>query len=736
MSGVNNSHQDVDIDLGQLFLAVWRHRARILVATGVVGALAFVGANLISPTYRSETRILIEARTPNFSSQGTTVAAEAGPVFDELDIVSQVQLLRSVDLIKQVARDMKLFDLKEFDPDTSPSVFSDILVLLGLAKNPLDLPPEERVIKAFQEKLEVYQVEKSRVIGIEFTSEDPKLAAAIPNAMAKVYLSLQSGAKLDSNSEAARWLEPEIANLREKVEDAEKKVADYRSKSDLFSANGTDSFATQQLNDISAELTKVRGEKADAEAKAENVRAALAAGKPTDVLEAVLNSPVIQRLKESETTTQAQLNDLSTTLLDGHPRLKSLRAQLAGIRQQIAGESRRVAASLESQANVARLKESQLEQQLNVLKSNSARAGEDEVGLKALEREAVAQRQLLETYLARYREATTRLEKDASPADGRIISTATEPQEAHFPKIMPITIVAALATLVLSAIIVMLSELFSGRALRPVNAQASGFEEEAMAAEASQPLPPLPQRRLRDDYDVPASLLDVEPDAELVEEMALAVGTPPEAVAPELAPEPENDFSIQAVAGYLIDARVRIAIAISPSGDDGSTATVMLARELAEAGRKVVLVDMTGSACPTRLMAARRDLAGITDLLCGEAAFSETIHSDRLSSADLVPQGNCDIRQAMRGADRLAMITDALADVYDVVVVECGPANAEGVARLSRNGDHEIILSAPHPEETDLAGIMAAFEKAGYADLVLMSGLRMPERDVKDRSAA
>jgi len=179
-----------------------------------------------------------------------------------------------------------------------------------------------------------------------------------------------------------------------------------------------------------------------------------------------------------------------------------------------------------------------------------------------------------------------------------------------------------------------------------------------------------------------------------------------------------------------------VAIAISPTGDDGSTATVMLAREMAETGRKVILLDMTGSACPTRLMAARKDLAGITDLLCGEAAFADTIHPDRLSDADIIPQGNCDVRQAMRGADRLAMITDALADVYDIVIVECGPANAEGVARISRQGDHEIILSAPHPDEADLAGIMAAFEKAGYADLVLMSGLRIAESEARDRSAA
>ena len=33
--------------------------------------------------------------------------------------------------------------------------------------------------------------------------------------MAELYLSLQSGVKLGENSNAAKWLEPEIANLRE-----------------------------------------------------------------------------------------------------------------------------------------------------------------------------------------------------------------------------------------------------------------------------------------------------------------------------------------------------------------------------------------------------------------------------------------------------------------------------------------------------------------------------------------
>jgi len=737
MSSVSNGHQDVDIDLAQLFRAVWKRKARILAATALVGCLAFVGASMISPKYSSEARILIEPREPNFTTQ-TNVQAPTEPLSDELNIVSQVQLLQSVDLIKQVARDLKLYELEEFDPDTNPSAVSDLLVMLGLKKNPLDMAPEERVLKAFQEKLQVYQVEKSRVIGIQFTSKDPKLAAEVPNAIANVYRSLQSGAKLDSNSEAARWLEPEIANLREKVREAENKVAEYRGNADLMQVSETTNFSSQQLSDISAELARVRGERADAEAKAENVRNAIKAGKSTDTLVAITGNEAIQRLKASESEIRGKIADLSTTLLDGHPQMKALRSQLVGIREQITSESMKIAAGLENDANVARSRETQLIQQLNTVKADSARASTDEVGLKALEREATAQRQLLETYLARYREATTRLDKGASPADARVISSAVEPHEASFPKVIPITIVAALATFLLSAVIVMLSELFSGRALRPVGPVMRGEGQEPAgefvaetanersAAAVSTPRSVAP-------HTIPASLLSVEPDEELADAMEQTLELRPQS---QSEPEDQDEFSVESVAKYLIGSQARIAFAISPSGDDGSTATVMLARELDERGRKVVLIDMTGSACPTWLMAARKDLPGITDLLCGAAPFSETIHPDRLSGADVIPQGNSDVRQAMRGADRLSMIADALADAYDLVLVECGPANAESVARLSRNGAHEIILSAPKPDEQELVEIMAAFEKVGYSDLVLMSGGGNKQRKAAKRSAA
>lgn len=743
MSGAH-SQQDVDIDLGGLFGAIWRNRMRVLLATVACAGIAFAGASLVTPRYKSEARLLIETREPAFTT-GTDRAQgrEQQPALDELGIASQVQLLRSADLIKQVARNMKLYELEEFDPAAKPSAISDLLVLFGLKKSPLDLEPEERVLKEFNSKLVVYQVERSRVIGIEFSSKDPRLAAEIPNEMAKVYLSLQSGAKLDTNSEATRWLEPEIANLREKVREAEQKVAEYRSQSDLLPTGENSTFAVRQLTDISTELARVRGERANAEARAESVRTVLKTGGAPDTLSDVVGSQMIQRLKESEAQIQGQISDLSTSLLDGHPRLKGLRSQLAGIRGQIKAETQKILSSLENEARTAQLRETQLLQQLNTVKANSARAGEDEVGLKALEREATAQRQLLETYLARYREATSRTDSSSTPADARIISAAVEPTEVAFPKVVPITIVGGLAGFMLSAIAILLAELFSGRALKPVGAAAAvpaRREEEAVEDEVEADLPaeePVihkapalhrdPVARLDHgpvrDVRAPAKslLADIAPDED-DEEQATEAGSPASLLDTADPGEEEAEFSIAAVARYMVENNVSVAISVSPSGDRGSTAAVMLARRIAEEHRKTLIIDLTGSACPTRLMAQSAHMPGITDLLVGDAVFGDIIHGDRLSGAHVIPRGNANIKRAMRGIDRLAMVISSLADAYDTVIVECGPADVEGVRRLTRDQETDIILSLPGADEDEIVEMIDAFGAAGYSEVMLMTG--------------
>ncbi|HCD83286.1 MAG TPA: chain-length determining protein [Agrobacterium sp.] len=757
MNGDRIDDRDVDIDLARLVAAIWQRKGRIAAITLLAGGAAFVVASMMSPAYKGEARVLIESRTASFgASQQSNAPAE--PVLDELTVSSQVQILQSVDLIKQVAKDMKLYELEEFDPEARPSLVSGLLVAIGIKKDPLQVPPEERILTAFREKLQVYQVESSRVITVEFSSQDPKLAATIPNEMMKAYIALQSGAKLDTSTEAARWLEPEIANLREKVRAADRKVADYRASSDILSAGQGETLATRQLSDISTELGRIRGERANAEARAESVRNALSSGRPLDTFPDVVGSPTIQRLKENETGIRSQISDLSSSLLEGHPRLRALRNQLDGIQAQIQEETRKVLASLENEANVSRLRERQLVQQLNVLKTESVRAGEQQVGLNDLEREASAQRQLLETYLARYREATSRAGSvDPPPADARVISAAVEPREPYFPKTGAITIVVTLAAFLLSCIVVMLVELFTGRALKPVGKNhvpplsdpPSPTRAPAAKDEATDvPEQPLPIPTHHEDAPPAVRAMPAAAFQPVVEEErpipVAAVAAPPALAARELAAQElasvtedtaeqetdtEGDFSIDAVAAFLATRLAKpVAAVVSPAGDSGSTTTVMLARALSETGRSVVLVDMTASACPTRLMAPDAGLPGVMDLLAGAAAFGETIHGDRLSDAHIVPRGNAQPREAMRAIDRLTMILSALSDAYDTVLVECGAVQISSLEKMLRNLPAEIIVSVPGKDSEMLEKTLSELVAHGYEHALPMTGLHRTDR--------
>ncbi|GAB5461497.1 GumC family protein [Hoeflea alexandrii] len=686
---------DVDIDLGRLVKAVWEKRVLVAGLTAAAAGLAFIVTGLLNPLYKSETRLLIETREPVYSSDQNQTNSDT--TFDDRAVTSQVEILRSTDLVKQVARTLDLSSREEFDPAANPSAISDILVMLGLKKNPLDVPAEERILKEFYKKLDVYAVPESRVIGIEFSSQDEALAAQVPNALVDAYLAFQSGAKLETNTDASAWLEPEIARLREKVRESESKVAEYRAQTGLLLVNQQDTIAAKQLSDISTELSRVRGERADSEARAQQVRTALQNGQAVDAVSDVLDSPVIQRLRESEGNIRAQLADVSTTLLDAHPRMKGLRAQLADVEQQIVSEIRKVLSSLESNARVARLREEELVAQLNELKAGSAREGEEAVELRSLEREAAAQRELLETYLSRYREAASRTEPKALPADARVISRAVPASEAYFPKTGPIIIVAALSAFLLSSIGVMLGELFSGRALRPSSALVGDPTAAPVMANQAAAVP------------VAAAFT---PSGDQSESHSAAL--------PQISND-ADDFSVEAVAEQLITDQTPVAVCVSPEGDEGSAAAVMLTRTVAGDGLKTVLIDLTGSACPTELMAESTRLPGLTDLMCGETSIADSIHPDRLSSAHVIPRGNANARRAMRAIDRLPMIIDALTEAYDLVVVECGAADAASVARIARAERSEIVLSILRSGEAEIANLLAEFNAQGFDDILLMT---------------
>ena len=177
---------------------------------------------------------------------------------------------------------------------------------------------------------------------------------------------------------------------------AEAKVAEFRGKSDLLIGNNNALLATQQLSEASSELTRLRADKSAAEAKVASIRAALAGGASLDTIAEVIASPLIQRLRERQASLQGEISQLETTLLPGHPKLKALKSQVGDFDAQIRSAASNILKSLENNVVLARKQETVLLDEVDRLKAEAARVGEAEVELHALEREATAQRELLD----------------------------------------------------------------------------------------------------------------------------------------------------------------------------------------------------------------------------------------------------------------------------------------------------------------------------------------------------
>ena len=250
---------------------------------------------------------------------------------------------------------------------------------------------------------------------------------------------MQQTAKQDQTRAAGNWLAGEIDKMRAKVADAEAKVEEYRSRANLFAGSNNTSLPSQQLTEINSQIAAARGQKADLEARARQLRDVISSGKPIESAD-IANSDTMRRLIEQRIAVRAQLAEQSTTLLDQHPRIKELKAQAAEIDHQIQVEGERLLRQLDNDAIVAGDRLMTLSANLDQAKKVASQTGEQDVQLRALEREAKTQRDLLKSYLAKYREASARDSINAVPPEARIISRATPALQPAYPKKLAIVL--------------------------------------------------------------------------------------------------------------------------------------------------------------------------------------------------------------------------------------------------------------------------------------------------------
>lgn len=678
-----------EINLAYLISRLWRASFGVALFVIVITGLTYVFTQVAEPKYRSEAQILIEPQETAFTRPDAE-SGQGAPVIDERDILSAVQVMRSRDVGMDVIARLNLGDNPLFDSAREGiGAIKSVMILFGLSEDPLRLSADERVYQSYIEGLSVFNVPGSRVVVVAYESTDPELSASLANAVVESYQATQRATQATNTRSASSFLEAEISQLRQQVAEAEASVARFRSGSGLFLGPNQTTLSSQRLSELSTELTRARASEAEAGSRAEELRNLIRIQGTQLALPDSFSTPLTQRLQEEQATLRARVAELGATLLPAHPRIQELTAQLADLGSQTRQEASRVAQRFENEASVAAARAQALEDQLAGLTAQAARTAESEVELRALEREAAAQRDLLASYLVRFREAATREDTALLPTNARVIQTAQVEREAVFPKTMPMIIIAMIGSTVMALLGVVSHAILAG-AVREDDSDARLRRHEE---------PPLEMKPQRSEVIAAhAATAQVSPDQ--ISAVATPMSTTPtqqpihQVTALGTAPAPQTPAPVAVtpaasmVRSYALndpsdcrrlfahirrvgpqDGGTRITVGAADSSVLAGDIALNLARAMAQAGRSTLMMDCVGDLlgrdiCP--------DGPGFYELVTGAAGFDAALHRDPESQLHIVPSGFVQADRSMIADDAADLIMSALASNYDAVIVNAG----------------------------------------------------------------
>jgi len=647
----------------QFVLAVLHRRLRFLVVfVIVVAGFAAAVVGELPPLYQADTQLILE--TPGGRSLPSGLQSLLGGSGSPLDAGSgdtEAALLTSLTFAERVVAKLDLVHSPFFSgaPTTTPAVSGTLhaawdWVAQWLPKSTDETeaaPPSplNRVYDRYFRNLTV-RSDRPRVIDIRFVANTPDLAASVANALADIYIADQIDIRRQSTSRETVWLDQRVSELRDRVNEAQQRLEDFRVKHGIIDMSGA-TVLQRQLTEYNQQLMAAQLRRSELESRARQLQQlSQAGGAGADDSATILEAPGVQRLREQETAAARHVAELAALYRDDHPKLQQARAELKDIRGKLDDEMRRVVAAAANQAKLAREQESTLSARLAELNQQVEQQASADSTLRLLQVDLKTNTELYETLLNRLREARA-MEQGTDVAPVRIISRALPPDRAFFPN-KPVLIGAAAAVAGLIGVLLafVLELLDVGFRNRRQIETLTGLETVASIPKVSRLGL---ARRLSDMRRV----LRTQPAfAEAIRYVRVGLSLTPDSTRP-----------------------VRTILVTSTLPNEGKTFTSRaLAVTYALGGKRVITVD-----CDlrrrSRSWSRRNDSpgkAGLAEFLSGSAEVDSIIGNDPttgLHHIDAGGTGSLNDAPILLESSRMRDLLRTLSDKYDLVILDTPP---------------------------------------------------------------
>lgn len=656
---------------------------------------AAIGAGLLyllvtAPQYTATATLLIDSSTLRVLQNQQQPQGDIP--LDTLQVGSQVEILASRKLALAVVKDLHLADDPEFATRGGWNPFSH------LASDSPD-EREQRALDEFLARRTITRGEKTYALNISYTSRNPATAAKIANAIAEAYIDDQLGAKYQTIARAGVWLQDRINELKSKATSADRAVLEFKEKNNIVDLGGASVAAgvsassrligEQQLFELNSQLATARGATSETKARLDRIEQVRGMDVSEGAVADTLKNEVITRLRNQYLDLSAREANISGKYGSDHAAAANLRDQMEETRRNIRAELGRIAQSYKSDYEIARAREESLERSLANLVSVGQVTNRDRLGLAELESSAKVYHTLFNSFLQRYMEA---IQQQSFPiTDARVISPAVAPSQKSKPVTSFVLAIALTMGLIASVGIAALREAIDGvfRTVRQTEQELGVRCLSVIPLVADQVRPALARRPSiaappkaspeAGEVDQPGAT-PLQPAEDVTTDRHYTFTDPLKrrAVDDPISVFTEAFRAIKMTAWLQSTIRDNKVIGITSTlpNEGKSTIASNLAVLMADAGRRVVLIDADLRNPTLARSVTPRPSAGWLDVLSGKVELAQAIGREPTTGLALLPLL---LTEAPVHSDEVLAsqgfrdLLDRLRQSYDYVIVDLPP---------------------------------------------------------------
>lgn len=658
------------VDLRDILRILQRRWRVIAASTGAFASAAILFIAAVTPLYTAIATVLVDPRRANIVDVNQTVLSNFGT--DDATIESQALLIQSVAILRKVVDRLKLYEDAEFVPP--PGIMSTIRGLFRSSSGTSDLSADDiartRAAETLKYRTKVIRQGTTFLVDINVSSQSPRKAEQIANAVATAYFDEQVRSKYESTRIAAGWLNGQIEALRKRVTTSEKAVEDFRAANNLAASQGV-TVNDQQITDLNNKLIDAQAQTAEARAKFDQIQKVVKSGGDPGAINAAISSEIITKLRTQYADIAKSEADLASKYGARHPTVANVRAQRIDTQRLINEEVQRILQSNRNDYDVARSREASLQKSLEELQGVSSVSNQALVQLRELRREAEANRSLYESYLARYKEASA--QESLELPDSRVVTRANVPISPSFPKTTLILGLALALGLGLGSAVAFLTD-YLDRRIKTL-AQA----EEHLGLPALAAVPVVDARDLAHRAKQGREALGRHDPA--------ATGLLLPALRPPLlryAIEEPGSFFAESIRAIRLSIqrslRVRpaqIILVTSAVNNEGKTTiAVNLAQSFAALGARTLLIDCDLRNPETSRSFCPRATTGLLEVALDYQPIERAILTDRGTGLSILPapaNSYSDETTELMFSGRIESILSELRQHFDLIVLDSPP---------------------------------------------------------------